>query len=48
VDAVTIWTERQKGGLMQQADQIEIGLFADQFQFEAVGLADGLAAAELG
>ncbi len=31
---------------MQQAFQIQIGALADQFQVEAIGLADGLAALE--
>ena len=35
-----------EGGFMQQRLQIQIGALADQFQVEAIGLADGLAALE--
>jgi len=46
MDAVAGLIEGQKGGLMQQAFQIQIGTFADQLQFELEGLADGLTATE--
>ncbi len=38
--------EGEEGRAMQQAFQIQVGTLADQFQVEAIGLADGLAAPE--
>ena len=47
VDTGVILVEGEKGTLMQQAFQVEVGTFADQFHVEGVGLADRLAPAEL-
>ncbi len=46
VDAAAVRREGKEGRAMQQAFQIQIGVLADQFQVEAIGLADGLAALE--
>lgn len=42
VDAVTVGSEGEEGALVQQAGQIEIRAFADQFHIETVRLTDGL------
>ncbi len=41
VNAQAVWGKGEKGTLMQQALQIQLGVLADQFQLETVGLADG-------
>ena len=46
VDTAAIRREGEEGRAMQQAFQIQVGALADQFQVEAIGLANGLAAAE--
>ncbi len=46
VDAAAIRRDGEEGRAMQQAFQIQVGALADQFQVEAIGLADGLAAPE--
>ena len=47
MDAGTVLVEGEEGTLMQQALQIEVGAFADQFHVEGVRLADRLAPFEL-
>ncbi|MNZ92211.1 hypothetical protein D3C78_1112270 [compost metagenome] len=42
----TVRGEGEKGRLVQQTFQVEVGAFADQFEVEAKRLADGLAATE--
>ena len=46
VDATTLWIERQKSLFMQELFQVEVRVFADQFQVEAVRLADAFGAGE--
>jgi len=43
VNAMAGLIEREKGGLVQQALQIQVRTFAGQFQFELEGLTDGFA-----
>ena len=47
VDARSLLVEREKGTLMQQAFQVQVGPVADQFHGERIRLADRLAPAEL-
>ncbi len=47
MNTAAVRREGKEGRAMQQAFQIQIGALADQFQVEAIGLADGLAALEL-
>ncbi|CJM38319.1 Uncharacterised protein [Streptococcus pneumoniae] len=46
MNTTAIRREGKKSRAMQQALQIQVGALADQFQVEAIGLADGLAALE--
>ena len=41
VNAEAVWAGSEKGGLMQQALQIQLGVLADQFHLETIGLTDG-------
>jgi hypothetical protein len=43
MNAQPIGAKGEKGGLMQQALQVEIRLLADQFNLEAIGLAQRFA-----
>ena len=47
VDAMTVSVEAQVCRTMQQAFQVQVGLFADQFKIKTIRLADGFAALEL-
>jgi len=46
MNTAAIRREGEEGRAMQQAFQIQVGALADQFQVEAIGLADGFTAAE--
>ena len=43
VNAQAVWGKGEKGTLMQQALQIQLGVLADQFHLKTIGLADGFA-----